>query len=333
MARLEEKDPRWIVENRADGANVNDWHWTERDCLPWLKQKASEALTALQLLGDEKGTPVVVKSVDVTGEATANNRKGKTFFLYELDVTLNWEGRVPNPTGSGTSTFTGTVRLPYLGDDNEDEDDVWEVKLSCSDKGKAQQSVLERLRRESADRVRHEVHDVLNKMKDHFTPKKAPPRAPSCTQFAPVLLSRSPAPMDYSGQTFKTTQRFKTTPKELYELLLDAKRLSVLHGTPATMENMVGGKFSYFEGSVTGENVTLVPSKRIQQRWRFSTWPAGHHSLVTLEFTPTHESETSLSLAQEGIPKEDLARTEQGWHDNFWERLRSLLAGGVVPTV
>ena len=32
MALLHEKDPRWVVEDRADGQNVGQWHWTERDC-------------------------------------------------------------------------------------------------------------------------------------------------------------------------------------------------------------------------------------------------------------------------------------------------------------
>ena len=27
MAKWGEGDPRWIVEERADGTNVNNWHW------------------------------------------------------------------------------------------------------------------------------------------------------------------------------------------------------------------------------------------------------------------------------------------------------------------
>ena len=27
MAKAGEGDPRWIVEERSDGTNVNNWHW------------------------------------------------------------------------------------------------------------------------------------------------------------------------------------------------------------------------------------------------------------------------------------------------------------------
>jgi hypothetical protein len=39
MAKVGEGDPRWIVQNRADGTNVNQWHWTESDFTGWAKKK------------------------------------------------------------------------------------------------------------------------------------------------------------------------------------------------------------------------------------------------------------------------------------------------------
>ena len=34
MAKWGEGDPRWIVQEREDGTNLNDWHWFEsRTCL------------------------------------------------------------------------------------------------------------------------------------------------------------------------------------------------------------------------------------------------------------------------------------------------------------
>ena len=39
MAKWGEGDPRWIVEERPDATNVNNWHWTERNADKWSKQK------------------------------------------------------------------------------------------------------------------------------------------------------------------------------------------------------------------------------------------------------------------------------------------------------
>ena len=44
MAKLGAGDPRWIVEDRKDGINVNNWHWTEKDVLPWAKKRLTELL-------------------------------------------------------------------------------------------------------------------------------------------------------------------------------------------------------------------------------------------------------------------------------------------------
>ena len=39
MAKWGEGDPRWIVEERPDATNVNNWHWTEKNADHWSKQK------------------------------------------------------------------------------------------------------------------------------------------------------------------------------------------------------------------------------------------------------------------------------------------------------
>ena len=31
MAKVGEGDERWIVKERADGHNCNNWHWTTKD--------------------------------------------------------------------------------------------------------------------------------------------------------------------------------------------------------------------------------------------------------------------------------------------------------------
>jgi len=39
MAKWGEGDPRWIVEERPDATNVNNWHWTEKNADAWSKNK------------------------------------------------------------------------------------------------------------------------------------------------------------------------------------------------------------------------------------------------------------------------------------------------------
>lgn len=48
MAKLGEGDARWIVADRQDGTNVHNWHWSEKDVLPWAKQRFTELLGELK---------------------------------------------------------------------------------------------------------------------------------------------------------------------------------------------------------------------------------------------------------------------------------------------
>jgi hypothetical protein len=44
MAKWGEGDPRWIVEERADGTNANNWHWKEKNATVWSKQTLKSLL-------------------------------------------------------------------------------------------------------------------------------------------------------------------------------------------------------------------------------------------------------------------------------------------------
>jgi len=47
MAKWGEGDPRWIVEERPDATNVNNWHWTEKNADSWSKSKLNFSSTTL----------------------------------------------------------------------------------------------------------------------------------------------------------------------------------------------------------------------------------------------------------------------------------------------
>lgn len=92
MAKWGENDPRWIVEKREDGTNVNHWHWTESDWTSFAKERLIQLLTDLTIETDQISCKT--KTVTVSGDVSVNTRKKKTILFYELDVTVQWEGRV-----------------------------------------------------------------------------------------------------------------------------------------------------------------------------------------------------------------------------------------------
>ncbi|KAM7116989.1 activator of 90 kDa heat shock protein ATPase homolog 2-like isoform X2 [Ciconia boyciana] len=89
MAKWGQGDPRWIVEERADATNVNNWHWTERDATGWSKSKLKEVLVGLVVEG-EAGRCEISDLKHVEGEASCNSRKGKLIIFYEWNLRLSW---------------------------------------------------------------------------------------------------------------------------------------------------------------------------------------------------------------------------------------------------
>lgn len=75
MAKFGEGDKRWIVQERPDGANVHNWHWNEKDCLPWAKKRLGELLENVSILEGEGGLWIQTTNIEsVTGDAYVNIR-------------------------------------------------------------------------------------------------------------------------------------------------------------------------------------------------------------------------------------------------------------------
>ena len=84
MARIGEGDARWIVRDRADGTNVNAWHWTTKNVTKQATGRLEDALTNAAF--PPPNHLVKLASADVSGDASINNRKGRTFLIYEFEV-------------------------------------------------------------------------------------------------------------------------------------------------------------------------------------------------------------------------------------------------------
>ena len=106
----------------------------------------------------------------------------------------------------------------------------------------------------------------------------------------------------------------------IYDAFMDEKKHAGFTGAGAKIDNKVGGKFEVWDGYATGENIELIPGKKIVQTWRASDWPAGADSVITIILTE-NDGTTDLNFTQTDIPDEFADDVEQGWNDYYWEPL------------
>ncbi|MCZ8515775.1 SRPBCC family protein [Paenibacillus filicis] len=119
---------------------------------------------------------------------------------------------------------------------------------------------------------------------------------------------------------------FKASPAQVYDVLISSERFSkATGGAPTEIVPEAGGTFSCFGGMILGRTIELVPDKRIVQAWRAANWAEGHYSIVKFELVQ-QGSETQLVFDHAGFPEGQGEHLASGWHANYWEPIRKLLA-------
>jgi activator of HSP90 ATPase len=126
------------------------------------------------------------------------------------------------------------------------------------------------------------------------------------------------------AKTITQTVMFKVQPGQIYEAILDPKIHSKFTGAKATGSMKVGGKFTAYDGYISGKNVELIKDKKIVQEWTSTDFPKGYKTQVTFEFFPAKPG-TKLGFTQTGVPDENYADIAQGWIDFYWTPLKAML--------
>jgi activator of HSP90 ATPase len=118
-----------------------------------------------------------------------------------------------------------------------------------------------------------------------------------------------------------------TTPKDLYELYMDAKKHSVATGAVAVITAKVGNAFSAHGGYITGKNLQLIKDKLIVQSWRGSDWDEDSVDSTFIIKLDEKGKNTVLRAIHANVPKKHADGINKGWHEHYWEPWKKYLDG------
>ncbi|XP_071686673.1 uncharacterized protein [Rutidosis leptorrhynchoides] len=347
MAKYGEGDKRWIVEDRPDGANVHNWHWAETDCMQWSKDLLSKLLSDHVILSGEGNLFIKTKKIEkIEGEAYVNVRKGKIIPGYELSVFINWQGEVKDNEGKSLLIADGVVEIPYISDENADEDP--DIRVIVKDEGPIGRRLKDAFLIKGKEFVLNQVRVYVDAMakggpaKDELEVKKTSAKSAVVAVEAkpkgePVVKKVEVKEKRKEGfKTIKMTEKFSCRASNMYEILMDENRWKGFTQSNAKISKEVGGEISIFDGSVTGTNLELQEGKLIVQKWRFGNWPDGLHSTVRLVLEEPEPGVTVVKLTQTDVPEEDrygnstvVENTERGWRDLIFHKIRAVFGFGV----
>jgi activator of HSP90 ATPase len=319
----------------------------EKDALEWSRSRLSELLAGVTL-ADADGVTVRTTALQTcTGEAYVNRRKGKIIAGYELDVKFGWEG-----TAAGGATARGTLHLPYIADENADDDDL-EVRIAAEGDGEADRACKAAALKHGVPVVRAAVKLWVAEMAAGGPGGAGPSEAPAAGAAAggsgaaaaaaapkpAAAAAPKPLPRREEGpgdtHTIRMTEKFYCRPSDIFEALTHPGRVRAFTQSDADVSDAPGAPFTLFSGNIHGTNEEMEPGARIVQRWRFRNWPDDVFSRVVITLREPEYGTTMLELEQSGVPSRDrfgnetvLDTTESGWKLNFWDRIRKVFGYG-----
>ena len=160
MAKIGEGDDRWIVKDRADGANCNNWHWTTKDVSGHVKDALNQAVKGDIFPSDGALSHMRVKGAETTGEASVNNRKGRTFIIYELEMKLKWSGELVDASGATLESASGSLTLPDVSAESLDD---LEVEFETKSRGSA---LSEAMRKQGVSCVKAAIQACIKQLQE-----------------------------------------------------------------------------------------------------------------------------------------------------------------------
>ncbi|KAJ3021643.1 hypothetical protein HKX48_008124 [Thoreauomyces humboldtii] len=333
-----------MTQTGTNWKNVNNWHWVEKNCLPWAKEYFIQKLTGTAV---EKGdVKVSVNEVrDVTGDVDLNQRKGKIITIFDVVLTLGWKGE-----GFGT-TAEGKIFIPEYMHDTDAEDIVFDVSTDSpnSDRDKIKEVVRIELTKAIRARMVPFAKDLVDGERGLFSGYLASMHsltaftahikdvyiAPEEMKGHPVLKTYQPKPPAPETNpvtsacktaaggvtTIKQTIEFAASPRDIYETLLDVQRVQAWTRGKAQVGREAGSAFVLFDGNISGTTTELVPNTKIVQQWRLKTWPVGHFSTVTFDLGEGSDK-TVLKVTQSGVPVSEKEMAKQ-WERYYWHSIKA----------
>lgn len=126
-------------------------------------------------------------------------------------------------------------------------------------------------------------------------------------------------------KTINQTITFNAAPVDIYEYLINPKKLTKITGGKATNDQKEGGKFTAWDDYIQGKNIELVPGKKIVQKWTCADFPDSHMTDVKIELKKKGEKQTEMIFAQENVPDDFYDDISAGWNEFYWEPIKDYI--------
>lgn len=123
-------------------------------------------------------------------------------------------------------------------------------------------------------------------------------------------------------ESLKMSVTLPVKADKLYKAWLTSKEHAAFTGGAAKVSSKVGGKFTAWDGYISGKNTELKANKKIVQTWRTSEFPENApDSILEIDFEEKN-GKTKLNLYHYNLQKGDAKKYRDGWRDYYFEPMK-----------
>ncbi len=121
---------------------------------------------------------------------------------------------------------------------------------------------------------------------------------------------------------FVMSVTLKATPEKIYRAWLSTDGHAAMTGSPAKVTPRVGGKFTAWDGYISGKTLELNPYTRIVQAWRTTEFPEDSPDSQVEIVLEEVDGGTKLMLTHTDIPEGQADDYKQGWEDFYFKPMK-----------
>ncbi len=122
--------------------------------------------------------------------------------------------------------------------------------------------------------------------------------------------------------SFCISKTLNSTPEIVFDAWLDSVKHSEFTGGKAVIDPIEGGKFTAWDGYISGKILLIEENKRLIQRWRTSDFAeSDSDSILQITFEP-YEKGTRITIYHSNIPEGQEENYKDGWADYYFEPMQ-----------
>ena len=126
---------------------------------------------------------------------------------------------------------------------------------------------------------------------------------------------------------FQVSDVIPATPEQVYDAWLDSREHSGMTGGAAMVDPAAGGRFTAWDGYITGTTLERKAYSRIVQTWRSTEFPDDSpDSRLYVTLKPA-EAGTRVTLLHTDIPDGQGDRYRRGWAEAYFEPMKRYFGG------